>query len=67
MSDDLDQYMPVEELAALLGLSPRQASRYGAGDAPKLRTRQLGKRILYHRDDAQRLRQELEAIGQACH
>jgi hypothetical protein len=53
MDDDL--YITVEETAARLRLSPRQASRY----ADKVRTRRSGKRTMYHADDVDALAQSM--------
>jgi len=44
---DADQYIPVEQVAAILGVTIRQASRY----ASKVRTERRGQRIFYHLDD----------------
>jgi len=51
---DNTEYIPVEELAVLLGITPRQAARY----AEKVRTIKAGKRILYHREDVKELVEE---------
>lgn len=42
-----EAYIPVEEAAALLGVTPRQAARY----KDRVRTKRAGQRILYHRGD----------------
>ena len=53
-SDETPVYIPVEDVADLLGVSQRQATRY----ATKVRTQQDGRRILFHRGDVERLAQE---------
>jgi chromosome segregation ATPase len=53
-SDETPVYIPVEDVADLLGVSQRQATRY----AKKVRTQQDGRRILFHRGDVKRLAQE---------
>ncbi len=53
-SDETPVYIPVEDVADLLGVSQRQATRY----AKKVRTQQDGRRIMYHRADVERLAQE---------
>lgn len=52
--DETSVYIPVEDVADLLGVSKRQATRY----AEKVRTQQDGRRILFHRGDVERLAQE---------
>jgi HAMP domain-containing protein len=52
--DETPVYIPVEDVADLLGVSQRQATRY----AKKVRTQQDGRRILFHRGDVERLAQE---------
>ncbi len=47
-------YIPVEEAAQLLGVTTRQAARYGE----RVRTKRVGKRVLYHRDDIAQIAQE---------
>ncbi len=42
-----EEYISVEEVAAIMGLSVRQASRYAA----KVRTERINQRVLFHRDD----------------
>jgi len=53
-SDETPVYIQVEDVASLLGVSKRQATRY----AEKVRTQQDGRRILFHRGDVERLAQE---------
>ncbi len=53
-SDETSDYLHVEEVADLLGVSKRQATRY----AKKVRTLQDGRRIMYHRGDVEKLAQE---------
>ncbi|NNJ13339.1 helix-turn-helix domain-containing protein [Chloroflexales bacterium ZM16-3] len=60
MSDSTADYITIEEVAALLDLSSRQASRYGKGEGARLRTRQAGKRILYHRGDVESLARDFQ-------
>ena len=55
--DEIDEYIPVEEVAARLKVSVRQASRYGN----RVRTQRAGRRILYHREDVEQLADELGA------
>ncbi len=52
--DETPVYIPVEEVTDLLGVSLRQATRY----AKKVRTQQDGRRIMYHRDDVEKLARE---------
>lgn len=59
MSDINDDWMTVEEASGLLRVVPRQVNRYG--NESKLRTKRIGRRILYHRDDVQKLAEELGA------
>jgi hypothetical protein len=60
-----DEYISVEEVATILNLTPRQAHRVGQ----RARTRQAGKRILYHRGDILDIAQERgidqQAVSQA--
>jgi hypothetical protein len=58
-SEVQDEWMPVEEAASLLHVTTRQVNRYGAGEAPKLRTKRVSRRVLYHRQDVFDLAQEL--------
>jgi hypothetical protein len=60
MSDSTADYITIEEVAALLDLSSRQASRYGKGEGARLRTRRAGKRILYHRGDVESLARDFQ-------
>jgi hypothetical protein len=60
MSDSTADYITIEEVAALLDLSSRQASRYGQGEGARLRTRRAGKRILYHRGDVESLGRDFQ-------
>jgi len=53
-SDETSVYIQVEDVAELLGVSKRQATRY----AEKVRTQQDGRRIMYHRADVETLAQE---------
>ena len=53
-SDETSVYIQVEDVAELLGVSKRQATRY----AEKVRTQQDGRRIMYHRADVEKLVQE---------
>lgn len=54
MQDEAAQYIPVEEAAAILGLSIRHTSRY----AGKVRTKRIGTRVLYHRGDIEQHAEE---------
>ncbi len=58
---DDEQYISAREAGALLGLSPRQAMRYGEGDAPRIRSQMDGRRLVYRRDDVLSLADELQA------
>jgi Helix-turn-helix domain len=59
-SDNAADYITVEEAAALLDLSTRQVSRYGKGADARLRTRRVGKRILYHHGDVEALARDFQ-------
>jgi hypothetical protein len=54
-----DEYIPVEDVAAMLKVTIRQANRYGEGANPRVRTRKAGNRKLYHRGDVELLADEL--------
>src|SRR3712207_5740000 len=47
MSDTSQDYITVEEAAAILGITTRQVNRY----QDRVRTERVGNRVLYHRDD----------------
>ena len=58
---DTSEWVTTEELAQILRVSQRQASRYAA----QLRTTKAGKRILYDRAQAEALAKELGAANKA--
>ena len=58
---DEDEYITVEAAAAILGVTTRQANRYGSGNPPRVRIQRAGRRILYHRGDVEALADELGA------
>jgi small-conductance mechanosensitive channel len=49
-----EHYIPVEEVAVILGVTIRQASRY----ADRVRTRKAGKRVLFHKGDIDAVAEE---------
>jgi hypothetical protein len=53
-----EEWLPVEEAAAILHVTVRQVNRYGQGDEPKLRTRKAGQRTLYYRHDVEQFARE---------
>ena len=53
-----DNWLTVEDAAAILRVTVRQVNRYGQGDDPKLRTRKAGQRTLYERSDVEQLARE---------
>ncbi len=57
-----EEYIPVEDAAYILQLTTRQVHRYGSDPNPRLRTRRLGKRVIFHRGDVEALAAELGAI-----
>ena len=62
MSDydqDESPWLTVEDAASLLRLTPRQVNRYGSGDEPRLRTKRVSRRVLYHSEDVHELAKEL--------
>ena len=63
MSDhDRDEWLTVEDAAVVLRLTPRQVNRYGSGDEPRLRTKRVSRRVLYHRQDVEELADELNVV-----
>jgi chromosome segregation ATPase len=64
MTDDTDEYITAVAAGAILGVSPRQAQRYGADPEANVRTRQEGRRVLYHAEDIRRVAAEREASQQ---
>ncbi len=54
-------YITVEAAAGVLRLTTRQVNRYGASG--RVRTKRLGKRVLYHREDVDTLAEELDSIN----
>jgi len=52
-----DEYIMVEEAAAILNMTPRSATRY----APKVRHYRAGSRIMYHRADVEALANKMNA------
>ena len=59
MEDTSEEFIPVEMAAAILGVTTRHVSRY----QDRVRTKRLGKRILYHRDDIATLAAERSQIA----
>ena len=55
----------MEEAAYLLQVTTRQVHRYGSEPNARLRTRRLGKRVLFHRADVDALTNEFGAIRKA--
>ncbi len=62
MTNDIREWMTVEEAAHVLQLGSRMVNRYGLPPYNKLRTLRKGRRVLYHRDDVQSLAEELTAV-----
>ncbi|MDP9316251.1 MAG: helix-turn-helix domain-containing protein, partial [Chloroflexota bacterium] len=62
MTNEIREWMTVEEAAHVLQLGPRMVNRYGLPPYNKLRTMRKGRRVLYHRDDVHALAEELLAI-----
>jgi hypothetical protein len=58
MNDEYEDYITVEEVADILGVTIRQANKYGAGPEPKINTKRAGKRIMYLRADVDRIARE---------
>ncbi len=56
-----DEYIDATAAGAILGVSPRQAMRYGAGEDAPVRTSRDGRRVRFHAGDVRDLAQELEA------
>jgi hypothetical protein len=61
----VDDYISADDAAALLGVSGRQVHRYGAGSTARLRTRRIGRRVLFNQADVETLADELETVRQA--
>src|SRR5262245_31794743 len=59
MADNDTQWLTVEQVATMLGVSTRQAHRYGEGPSARLRTKRAGRRILFNRADVEALAVEL--------
>src|SRR5919199_5473165 len=57
MTDNGQEYIPVETVASILRVSVRHASRF----ADRVRTERAGKRILFHRGDVEELAREIGA------
>jgi hypothetical protein len=57
-----DEWLTVREAAGRLGRSTRQTHRYAQGDAPRIRTRRKGTRILFHAADVAALAGELAEL-----
>jgi len=56
---DQEEWLTVEDAASVLRLTTRQVNRYGGGNEPRLRTKRVSRRVLYHRDDVEALADEL--------
>ncbi len=56
---DQNEWVTVEEAAAMLRLTTRQVNRYGHGDTPRLQTQRVSRRVLYRRQDVLALAGEL--------
>lgn len=54
-----NEYIPVEEAAALLRLSSRMVNNYGKPPYARIRTKRAGRRILYSKPDVLTLAEEL--------
>ncbi len=55
-----EEYISAADAGELLGVSARQAMRYGAGDDAPVRTRRDGRRVLFHAEDVQELAAQLK-------
>ncbi len=54
-------YIPVEDVATILGVKTRQAHRYGDGPNPRIRTKMVNHRKLFHKGDTEALAGERKA------
>ncbi len=59
-----DQYITVEDAASILQVTTRQAHRYGEGDRARVRTRRIGRRVMFHKGDVEVLAAELGVLDQ---
>jgi hypothetical protein len=55
------EYIDAATAGEILGVSPRQAMRYGAGSDAPVRTSRDGRRVFFHAGDVRALAQELES------
>jgi regulator of replication initiation timing len=62
---DHTEYIPVEEAAALLRLSPRMVNNYGKPPYSRIKTKRAGRRILYSKLDVLALIEQLGTSNQA--
>ncbi len=60
-----DEYIDAAAAGAILGVSPRQAMRYGYGPQAPVRTSRLGRRVLFHAGDVQALAEHLSTQRRA--
>jgi len=58
-----EEYITVEDAAAILQTKTRQAHRYGEGPNARIRTRKAGRRKLFHRGDVEQLARDLESVS----
>ena len=59
-----NEYIPVEEAAILLRLSPRMVNNYGKPPYSRIKTKRAGRRILYSKPDVLALAEQLGADNQ---
>ncbi len=65
MPDDAyDIWLPVDEVTQLLGVQRRQAHRYGEGPQPRVRTKYINGRKLFHKGDVETIVAEKQTRGQ---
>lgn len=60
-----EEYLTVEEAADILQVTTRQVHRYGSGPNARIRTRRLGKRVMFHRSDVDTLANDLGVVRSA--
>jgi hypothetical protein len=58
------EWLTAPAASEILGISPRQVQRYGSGNDASLRTRQDGRRVLYHAEDVRMLAEQRLLSGQ---
>jgi DNA-binding transcriptional MerR regulator len=59
-----NKYIPVEEAAALLHLTPRMVNNYGKPPYSRIKTKRAGRRILYSKLDVLALAEQLGTSSQ---